>query len=301
MTKVELGRMTWVEVADRVLEDPLTPVIVMFASTEQHGTFASLNTDSFIAWNLWLKAAEKVADEVKPVITPLIPYDVAYEHMGMPGTITLTPETLKIVAKEIVRSLYLGAGFKKFCIVPGCGGGRLPLYSAVVELYEEFGPDMVVCLSGYSSGTIWSGGDAAFATEAELSDLREKMNLKTLEWYTEHMGEYETSVALALGHPDINLDNAQEDVDIKPEYLGLPVGTDFKWFKKLASNSWPLLRWKERGPEATEKGYAGYPRLATKEKGELAVDFTVEIISRFLKWFKKVKLPSGPLREGRYI
>jgi creatinine amidohydrolase/Fe(II)-dependent formamide hydrolase-like protein len=293
--------MTWPEVAERAKEDPLTPVLVMFSSTEQHGTFASLNTDSFISWNLWLKAAERVADEVKPVITPLVPYDVAFEHMGMPGTITFTPETIKRIAKEIVRSLYLGAGFKKFCIVPGCGGGRTHLYTAVTELYEEFGPDIVVCLSGYSSGTIWQGGDVAFAKEEELEDLWNKMNMKSLEWYTEHMGEYETSVALALGHPDLYLDKAQEDLDIKPEYLGLPEGTDFGWFKKVASGSWPLLRWRERGPEVTGKGYAGYPRLATKEKGELAVEFTVEVITRFLKWFKKVKLPTGPKREGRYI
>src|SRR4030042_6474237 len=111
--------MTWPEAAKRAKEDPYTPVVVLFSSTEQHGRHSPLNTDSFQTKKLWLTAAEQVAEEVKPVLTPMVPFGVEYEHMGFPGTITLTRDTMTRVAKEIVRSLYLNTGFRKFAIIPG--------------------------------------------------------------------------------------------------------------------------------------------------------------------------------------
>ena len=166
--KVELEKMTWPEAGARAKEDPYTPVIVLFSSNEQHGPHSPLNTDAFQTKKLWVTAAEKVAEEVKPVLTPMVPFGVEWEHMGFPGTITLTRETMTRVAKEIIRSLYKGSGFKKFILVPGCGGQgpRLALQVAMLELYEEFGPDIV----------LWFGdGGNAFLTDAERKKQKEQL------------------------------------------------------------------------------------------------------------------------------
>jgi len=85
--------MTWPEVAERVKEDPLAPVVVLFSSTEQHGKHLPLNTDAHMTKKLWIKAAEIVADEVKPILTPMVPFGVEWEHMGFPSTVTLTVQT----------------------------------------------------------------------------------------------------------------------------------------------------------------------------------------------------------------
>ena len=77
--KIELEKMTWPEAAERAKEDPYTPVVVLFSSTEQHGRHSPLNTDSFQTKKLWLTAAEQVAEEVKPVLTPMVPFGVEYE------------------------------------------------------------------------------------------------------------------------------------------------------------------------------------------------------------------------------
>jgi len=298
MTKVELERMTWPEVAERVKKDPLTPVAVMFSSTEQHGRHLPLNTDAFMTKKLWIKAAEIVADEVKPVLTPMIPLGVEWEHMGFPGTITLTVETMKRVAKEIVRSLYLGTGFRKFVLVPGCDGQgpRFALQTAMFELYEEFGPDIVLFF--------WSGGSlaesGAFASQEEIEALRRKMNLKPKEWLTEHAGESETSIALGWENPDINM-KAAVDTDIKREWVGLPTDLDWEWFKKLnPGGSWPFPRFKERGPEVAAAGSIGPATAGTKEKGMPAVELSIQQVVRFLRWFKKLKTPSGTRPEHRY-
>jgi creatinine amidohydrolase len=295
--KVELERMTWEEAAERAKEDPYTPVIVLFSSTEQHGTHSPLNTDSFSNRKLWKTASEMVANEVKPVLTPMVPFGVEYEHMGFPGTITLTRETMTRVAKEIVRSLYLNTGFRKFALIPGCAGQgpRLALQVAMLELYEEFGPDIVLFFG--------SGGNAFLTTEEreKLEKITENMDKTEQKWFTSHAGERETSSVLAAGNPDVDMSKAV-NTDIKPEWIGLPAGYDFDWFRRLDPfNNWILPRFKERGPEVAAVGSIGLAKRATKEKGELMRDLGLKNTVRFLQWFKKLKPPTGSKPKYRYV
>jgi creatinine amidohydrolase len=295
-TKVELERMTWPEVEERVREDPYTPVIVLFSSTEQHGPHLPLNTDSYMIRKFWKTVAEIVADDVKPVLTPVVPFGVEWEHMGFPGTITLTRETMTRVAKEIVRSLYLNSGFKKFALIPGCGGQgpRLALQVAMLELYEELGPDIV----------LWFGdGGDAFLEQREIEEYQKKLEelgLKRQTWFTEHAGERETSLALAWENPDVDMSKAV-NTDVKPEWVGLPEGYDFEWFKRLDPiNSWILPRFKERGPEVAVAGSIGFATLATKEKGEILKELRIKAAVRFLRWFKKLRPPLGSKPKQTY-
>lgn len=293
MVKVELERMTWPEVAERAKEDPYTPVIVMFSSTEQHGPHSPLNTDSHQNKKLWLIAAEKVAKEVKPVLTPMVPFGVEWEHMGFPGTITLSRDTMTRVAKDIVRSLYQNSGLKKFALIPGCAGQgpRLALQVAMLELYEEFGPDIVLFFG--------SGGNA-FLEPEELEEIQKRRDQSEQTWFTEHAGELETSDTLAWGNPDIDMSKAV-DTDIKPEWVGLPEGIDFNWFKRMDPfNSWILPRFKERGPEVAAAGSIGPATRSKKEKGEPIVKLRIKQVVEFLRWFKKLRPPIGPQPKYRY-
>ena len=293
MVKVELERMTWTEAAERVKEDPYTPVIVLFSSTEQHGPHSPLNTDSYQNKKLWLAAAAEVAEEVKPVLTPMVPFGVEYEHMGFPGTITLSRDTMTRVAKDIVRSLYQSSGFKKFALIPGCAGQgpRLALQVAMLELYEEFGPDIVLFFG--------SGGNA-FLEQSELEDANKIMDPGEKTWFTEHAGELETSGALAWGNPDIDMSKAV-DTDIKPDWVGLPDGIDFNWFKRMDPfNSWILPRFKERGPEVAAAGSIGPATRSTSGKGEPSRRLRIKQTVEFLRWFKKLRTPIGPQPDHRY-
>ena len=294
-TKVELGRMTWPEVAERAKEDPYTPVIVLFSSTEQHGPHSPLNTDAFSTSKIWKAVAEMVAEDVKPVLTPIVPFGVEWEHMGFPGTITLTRETMTRVAKEIVRSLYLNTGFKKFVLIPGCGGQgpRLALQVAMLELYEEFGPDMVLFFG--------SGGNA-FLEPVEIEEMRkltDSLDQTAAKWITSHAGESETSSVLAAENPDVDMSKAV-DTDIKPEWIGLPE-KDFDLYRRLNPiNNMILPRFKERGPEVAAAGSIGLATKATKEKGEAMIDLRMKSMVRFLRWFKKLRPPKGSEPEHRY-
>ena len=294
-----MEKMTWPEVAERVKEDPYTPVIVLFSSTEQHGRHLPLNTDAFAVRNLWKTAAEIVADDVKPVLTPMVPFGVEWEHMGYPGTITLSRETMTRIVKDIVRSLYLNTGFKKFVLVPGCEGQgpRLAVQVAMLELYEEYGPDIVLFMYVEESGRAFLEPDEL----EEYQKIMESLDRTKHKWFTSHAGESETSYALAWGNPDVDMSKAV-DTDIKPEWVGLPEGTDFDWFKRLSPmTSWVLPRFKERGPEVAAAGSIGLATKATKEKGERLKELRIKQVVRFLRWFKKVRPPSGSIPKHRYL
>jgi creatinine amidohydrolase len=300
--KIELGRMTWVEVKERVEEDPMTPVIVLFSATEQHGYHLPINTDAVSTWYTWWNAAKATKDDVKPVLTPLVPLGVEWEHMGFPGNITLSIRTLTQITKEIVRSLYLNSGFRKFVIIPGCGGRRNSnaLRTALYELYEEFGPDIIMFLC--SSGVL-----GAFTSPEEKEELSKKLGYTPTSSFTGHGGESETSTALFLHSEDVNMDKAVDTIapgtnqPILPEWVNLPEDTDWEWFRRLnPSNTWTLPRFKERGPHVGTVGSIGYATRATAEKGEIAMKAKVEYAARFLRWFKKLKITPKPEPKHRY-
>ena len=298
--KVELGRMTWPEIKERIEEDPFTPVVVLFSATEQHGYHLPFNTDQLSTWYTWWNAAKITKDDVKPVLTPLMPFGVEWEHMGFPGTITLAMRTLTAVCKDIVRSLYY-AGFRKFTIIPGCGGQQhgFAFRYAMCELYEEFGPNIILFIGS---------GRGAFTTPEEAEELRKKIGYAPTDSFTGHGGEGETSTALFLHPEDVNLDKAVDTIapgtnqPILPEWVNLPKDTEWSWFRRMnPTMNWPYPRFNERGPQVGPVGSIGYAKRGSAEKGEIAMKASVERTVRFLRWFKKLKITPKPEPEHRYI
>lgn len=298
--KIELGRMTWLEVKKRGEEDPMTPVIVLFSSTEQHGYHLPLNTDAVSTRYIWWNAAKNVRKDVKPVLTPMMPYGNEWEHMGFPGTVTLSTRTLIQVTKEIIRSLYLNAGFRKFAVVPGCGGQAhmMSFRMAICELYEEFGPNIILFIGG---------GETAFSSVDEQTELNNKLGYSAIKSFTAHGGEEETSTALFLHPEDVNLRQAVDTIvpdtaqPILPEWVNLPEDTDWDWFKRLNPHvNWAYPRLAERGPQVSPVGTIGYATRASASKGKIATQTRIEWIERFLRWFKTLKITRKPEPEQRY-
>jgi len=91
--------MTWEEVKDRL--EKVDVAIIPIASTEQHGPALPLGTDTYVAIGL----AEDVARKAGAVITPPIWYGDSSHHMAFPGTITLRPETMIELIKDVCTSL----------------------------------------------------------------------------------------------------------------------------------------------------------------------------------------------------
>jgi len=97
-------------------------VVFAVGSIEQHGPHLPLLTDSIIAEAV----ACEVAKRFGAVLGPTLQVGVSPEHMGFPGTLTLTPKTFKAVVGELAKSLRMH-GFKEVIIINGHGGNNRAL------------------------------------------------------------------------------------------------------------------------------------------------------------------------------
>src|SRR6516165_5175891 len=91
-------------------------IVLPTGSTEQHG-YLSLGTDAILAERVSVEAAEPLGVPVLPVL----PFGVAPGFVAYPGTVSLEPDTLLLVVRDALDSLY-AQGFRRFLVVNGHGG-----------------------------------------------------------------------------------------------------------------------------------------------------------------------------------
>ena len=127
-----LTEMSWPEVekALKTVEIAIIPV----GAHEQHGPNLAESCDAVRAREFSKLAAERLYPYV--VVTPTVNMGISYHHMPFPGTITLRPETLIELLRDICNSLKKH-GLKKFLFLNGHGGNSTTLDIATKILHEE--------------------------------------------------------------------------------------------------------------------------------------------------------------------
>ncbi len=126
---MELQKCTWPEV-EAYLQHSQS-VIIPIGSTEQHGPTGMIGTDSLCADAI----AKEVANRLNLMVCPPLNYGMATHHMAFAGTITLQPDTLVRMIKDIVTSLS-EHGFEEFIFING-HGGNMPSLKRTFEQLEE--------------------------------------------------------------------------------------------------------------------------------------------------------------------
>jgi len=252
MEEIRLEKMTWKEVDER-LEAGAGIAIIPTGSVEQHGPMLPLDTDIYNCYQMTLKAAEKVADDVKLVVVPPVWFGYSWHFMDFPGTITLKEQTFTNVVVEVCKSM-IHHGFKKIVIVDGHGGNHGALHEARYRLKEETDAFVVV-----------------FPWLTVAQEL-----IKLIKPPLHHADEMETSVSLALGNV-VHMERAIDEVPNMP----LPKYIKFDYMAPPPKVLIPL-----RMKEWSKSGSWGYPSRATKEKGEKIVEAVVNEFAEFLRELK---------------
>ena len=253
-TLVHLDEMTWVEVRDRLLESKIA--IVPVGSVEEHGKHLPLGTDNFVLMEVLERAVKLVAEDVKPVIAPLIPFGWDEWAMKWPGTISLRNDTIGAVLRDVCTSL-IKHGFRKMVILDGCGANFIAINPLVHELAFETGAFIV-----------------HYKPFLSANELREK--LKETKMHDVHSGEIETSLAMACG--------VRTRMDLAEGYKGYPAFLTRIREEYGATGSWP---W----PHLHESGAWGDPSRASEEKGEIMLNHAAERFADFLRELKRVDDP----------
>lgn len=128
-----LTEMTWPEVEAALSEVKIA--IIPVGAHEQHGPHMTESCDAVLAEAM----AKKLAERVYPtaIVAPTIPMGISPHHMKFPGTITLQPDTLLSILRDMVRSLSQH-GIKNFLFMNGHGGNQGLLGTASTVLSAEF-------------------------------------------------------------------------------------------------------------------------------------------------------------------
>ncbi len=151
-------------------------LIIPFGTVEAHGTHLPLSTDTLII-NEIVRALGKTRGVL---VAPPLHYGVCTSTSQHPGTIGITPETLRRVTSDLVRDGY-AQGIRNFLLVSGHGGSLH--VSATKEVAESLTAEL-------SEATI-----AAFC----IYELLPKEALEMAETKNDsHAGEFETSLVLYL-------------------------------------------------------------------------------------------------------
>ena len=131
LPSVWLQDLTWEEVSSYLEHKRV--VIVPVGSTEQHGPAGVLGVDAYVAITL----AEDAAERAGALVAPPIWYGDSSHHGAFPGTVTIRPDTLTLLVRDVARSL-ARHGFDRIVLLNGHKGSNLPaLVSALRVLHEE--------------------------------------------------------------------------------------------------------------------------------------------------------------------
>ena len=151
-------------------------IVFPFGTIEEHGSHLPLNTDSFIIQEALKSAAQKK----KFFLAPIVSYGVCTTTKDHPGTISITPETLRRFSYDLVTEAYK-KGLRKFLLVSGHGGSlhMSALKETAELLIEQLSKVRIAVFSPYD--LLWR----------ELSEMTETPN-------DSHAGELETSMMLFL-------------------------------------------------------------------------------------------------------
>lgn len=240
----QLKYMTWPTIKEKI-SNGYDTVIIVLASTEQHGHHLAECTDEIIGLGIACGLAERLKNTL--VAPPVIP-GLSGHHLAFAGSLTLRENIFKGIVEDYV-SCYIRHGFRRFIFISSHGGNM----QAAEELTNEFKlryPDKIF-LNTYSM-------DSALA----LSEGLEKQYNLPFGSCGGHACTYETSMMLYLEPELVHMDKA------KAGYVG---AQDKEFLDNLFVNGIAGI---------SEVGVIGDPVHASAELGEM---FYIETLNELEK------------------
>jgi creatinine amidohydrolase len=225
-----LPYMTWKQV--EALDKEKSLVILPTAAIEQHGHHLPLATDTLLNNYILGRALELVPAEMPVYALAPICYGKSNEHLGFPGTLSVSASTLMAVVRDLGQSVHR-AGFKRLVIYNSHGGNSSLLDVMARDLRAEF--DLQVFRLGAS---------------VKLEGLSDQEAA-----YGFHAGEVETALLLAAT-PDLVHTDAYTSAYIRK--LGEPGAL-------MPENAPATYAWLTR--DISPSGVMGDPAPATAENG----------------------------------
>ncbi len=216
---IELENITMTDYK-RYLKQTKT-IVFPFGTIEEHGSHLPLNTDALII----REVLRKVSGKRKFFLVLLVYYGVCTTTGCHPGTIGITAETLRRLARDLIQDAYR-KGLRNILLISGHGGSlhMSALKETAEVLIGSLKEARIAVFSPYD--LLWK----------DLAALAETPN-------DSHAGEIETSIMLYLA-PELVKGRAAE------EFPQIPKPFIFKDYTKY----WKGGVWGESGEGLSRKG-----------------------------------------------
>lgn len=239
--------LTWKQVDALPRESTL--LILPTAAIEQHGHHLPLATDTLINNLLLGKALALVPAELHLYALPPVCYGKSNEHLGFPGTLSLSAQTFLAVIRDLGASVAAG-GFKKVVLYNTHGGNTSLVDVLARDLRAEF---------GLRTFSLYGSPGAAF----EGVSAQERT-------YGFHAGEIETAYLLH-GTPEL-----VQPAEYTSNYIARLDQPELLKPENSAAN----FAWLTR--DIAPSGVMGDPSAATAENGERWADESAARIAEIL-------------------
>ncbi|QHT61257.1 creatininase family protein [Paenibacillus lycopersici] len=171
-----LPRLTSKQVKELPKEDAL--IVLPIGAIEQHGPHLPVMTDTLIGEATLTQALAKLPPEANVWLLPPVSYGKSNEHLGLPGTISLSAATLQGIVMDIAESLKL-SGFGRLLLF-NTHGGNVDLLNVVSREIR-----------------IRHGMTVFYLAPSSLGGAEGLIDPEELE-YGIHGGDYETSIVKAI-------------------------------------------------------------------------------------------------------
>ncbi|TKT74633.1 creatininase family protein [Aquamicrobium sp. LC103] len=227
--------------------------VLPVGATEQHGPHLPVSVDTDLVETVVDRALPLIDPGLTVLFLPAIAYGKSNEHAAVPGTLTLSAETLMRVLADIGMSV-ARAGIRNLVFLNGHGGNTPVLEIAARDLRVDAGLRTVTCH--------WYNFNEA---NAESDAIEQAFGI--------HAGLVETSAMLAIRPERVamdraaDFDNAARGWQERYRHIGLAPGR--------ARPAWVI-------DDLNEDGACGNAATATRETGERLLDVAGRNFASFL-------------------
>lgn len=188
MNDVRLERLTGLTVGDGRYDKAILPL----GATEYHGPHLPFGTDTIAAETLAAAFAKNLG---QTLVLPPMPYGVSHHHLAFPWTLSVRPDTLSLVVRDVAESLVRNRIVK--LLILSAHDGNAPVAQVAARHLAQDHQISVAVFSG------WQRKSQAALAGRHTIDL-------------DHAGQSETSLTLFAAPETVRLDLASSEVNEPP-------------------------------------------------------------------------------------
>jgi len=211
-------------------------VIIPTGSIEQHGPHLPVGVDALLGHAWTTEVLKRFPAGAQIYVAPPITYGKSNEHLGFPGTVSISAKTLRRLLLAIAMQLK-SVGFRQIAVLNTHGGNTAVLTYTLREIQASLG---------------LRAGMLGQPYKPDLSPQEEEFGF--------HAGEWETALMLAIADELVRMDKAVSEYPARQEDSG----------NVRLGNSPGYLSW--MSADISESGVMGDAKSATRAKGERWLD-----------------------------